>query len=226
VLLPRFILRGDHVPHGQRSPSQSPCSDRYREPMLRRPALAVALAAALALTGCSSGSEHEAQREAFGESIPFELQFHGPNVAITTDSIIVVSPDDYTAWGVGRWEFLYDDDLSGMNVTALQYTVEYLDTEAVDFDAYSLGSTNWEVTTSTGEIVRSAFRTSDSPDCVPFDDAKGAVLASTGRASGCAIFFIPEGETIREVHFTGVDRSSRSRRSIGPTVRYVTWTVA
>ena len=194
--------------------------------MRRRPALAVTLVAALALTGCSSGSEHEAQREAFGTSIPFELQFQGPDVAITTDSIIVVSPDDYKAWGVGRWEFLYDDDLTGVNLTALQYTVDYLDTKSVDFDAYSLGANNWEVTTSTGEIVYSAFRTSDSPDCVPFTDTKAAVLASTGRASGCAIFFIPEGETIREVHFTGVDRSSRSRRSIGPTVRYVTWTVA
>lgn len=194
--------------------------------MRRRPALAVTLVAALALTGCSSGSEHEAQREAFGTSIPFELQFHGPDVAITTDSIIVVSPDDYKAWGVGRWEFLYDDDLTGVNLTALQYTVDYLDAESVDFDAYSLGANNWEVTTSTGEIVFSAFRTSDSPDCVPFNETKAAVLASTGRASGCAIFFIPEGETIREVHFTGVDRSSRSRRSIGPTVRYVTWTVA
>jgi hypothetical protein len=160
---------------------------------------------------------NESQREPLGTPLSVQLEFVKTDVTIAATEVRPVTAQEVADGGFERWERFYGVDLGGKRIWAVRFAV--VRGGDGEIDPFTLGASNWEVVTSAGERIHSAWPWGATLPCAPVER-----WIDPGMTS-CAFFIVPDGDEVAEVQFTGVDRSSTTRRQIGPIERYVTWTV-
>lgn len=177
----------------------------------------IALFVVLAWLASDKDGRNESQREPLGTPLSVKLEFAKTDVTIAATEVRPVTAQEFADGGFERWEKFYGADLSGTRVWVVSFAV--VRGGDGEIDPFAIGASNWSAVTSEGERILSAWPWGATLPCEPADSWTDPGLTS------CAFFIVPDGDEVTEVQFTGVDRSSSSRRQIGPIERYVTWTI-
>jgi hypothetical protein len=177
----------------------------------------VVLFAVIAWLASDKDGRNESQREPLGTPLSVKLEFAKTPVTIAATEVRRITAEEFADGGFERWERFYGIELGRARVWAARFAV--VRGGDGEIDPFTLGASNWSVVTNEGERIHASWARGATLPCAPADTWTEPSLTS------CAFFIVPEGDAVTEVQFTGVDRSSTSRRQIGPIERYVTWTV-
>jgi len=181
-------------------------------------ALAVIGILALAFVFGDKDGRQESQRAALGAPLTVELAFNAAEVTITPTLVRPVTDAEREAQGYRVFETFSEPDLEANRIWVAQYRVERVGEGEID--PFIVGASRWRVLTSSdGERIHSSVTLRPDEPC------DGTVKFAEPSTTLCAYFLVPADETVTELVFTGVDRSTSSRRTIGPIERYVTWTI-
>jgi len=180
--------------------------------------LAVIAILVLAYVFTDKDGRQESQRTALGQPLSVELQFNAADVTITPTMVRPVTDAEREADGYGLFEKISEPDLKANRIWVTEYRVERAGEGEID--PFVVGPSKWRaLTSSDGERIHASVTLRPDEPC------DGHATFTEPSSTLCAYFVVPEGEKITELVFSGVDRSTTSRRTLGPLERYVTWTI-